>query len=293
MAGERTTPGPLAIVSFWDAGSPYKAQMDENLRKIGIFTQGVVDSQEASAPGSPSDGDVHIATADWAVALEGGASSNSAGDMLVRDNGAWKAYTPWAGLNLWQADIGVRIEWSGSAWVAVQTGLFKGYYANLAALESAHASPDDGSFAYVDAGVGEDPEFYVWDTDDDEWKLAGGAGGGVSASAYDIRSGFGSEPASSATIDRILVPREVSFAADFAGSLGLVQTNPGSDYVISVKDDDVEIGTVTISDTGVFTFATVDNTAKVVEVGSALTIEAPGSVDGTIIDVDITLVGEV
>lgn len=41
-----------------------------------------------------------------------------------------------------------------------------GEYPNLAALQAAHPSPQPGSFALVDAGVGEDVVTYLWDTSD-------------------------------------------------------------------------------------------------------------------------------
>ena len=41
---------------------------------------------------------------------------------------------------------------------------FLGTYVSLAALESAHPSPVEGSYGYVDAGVGTDVTTYIWDS---------------------------------------------------------------------------------------------------------------------------------
>lgn len=46
---------------------------------------------------------------------------------------------------------------------------FKGEYVSLAALEAAQPSPEVGSYAYVDLGVGEVVSKYIWDSSDAEW----------------------------------------------------------------------------------------------------------------------------
>lgn len=52
---------------------------------------------------------------------------------------------------------------------------YKGAYASLAALQSAHATSTSGSYALVDAGSGQDAQVYVWDTQDG-WVLSGSSG---------------------------------------------------------------------------------------------------------------------
>lgn len=119
--------------------------------------------------------------------------------------------------------------------------------------------------------------------------LAGASGGGN----YDIRFGFSATPTSGQIIDTIMIVREITFPADFAGSLGLAGANPTASFSLSVKDDSVEIGTVTIGTGGSFTFATTGNVEIVVAAGSILTIEAPGTADATVANVTATLLGEV
>ncbi len=58
-----------------------------------------------------------------------------------------------------------------------ETILFKGTYVDLVALQTAHPTADAGSYAYVDAGIGEDVQAYIWDDDDDGWVLQGSASG--------------------------------------------------------------------------------------------------------------------
>lgn len=109
MAGERTVPGGLALTAFWDLYSAYKAQMDDNLRKLSILAQLVVDSEESSEPGAPTDGDIHLATGAW-----GGGSTH---DIIARDDGAWVALTPFEGLLCYNKATDAWKEFDGSAWV--------------------------------------------------------------------------------------------------------------------------------------------------------------------------------
>lgn len=53
----------------------------------------------------------------------------------------------------------------------LESSLFLGEYATLGALQTAHPAPVTGSFANVDAGVGNDVERYLWDTDDAQYVL--------------------------------------------------------------------------------------------------------------------------
>ena len=114
MAGERTLPG-LGLYGFWTLGSNgYKDQMDGNLRLVSALTQGRVISKLGAEPGSPSDGDIHIATAVW-----GGAAAN---DILIRDNGAWVFVTPLEGWQMYDIAIGEDFRFDGSAWVSMAVG---------------------------------------------------------------------------------------------------------------------------------------------------------------------------
>lgn len=229
MAGERTLPG-IGLTGFWDLGSAYKDDMDANLRLLSALTQGAVIDAAASAPGSPSNGDIYLASAEWTgIALEN--------DIVIRDNGEWVTVTPLEGWLLYDRTANTLKLFDGSAWVVFTSG---------------------------------------------------GGGGG-----YDIRFGFSSTPTSGQVIDTIMIVREITFPADFAGSLGLAGTNPTASFSLSVKDGGVEIGTVMIGTGGSFTFATTGGVERVVVAGSVLTIEAPGTVDATVADVTATLLGEV
>lgn len=101
------------------------------------------------------------------------------------------------------------------------------------------------------------------------------------------------KPTNGQVIGKMLVGREVTFPANFTGSVGNVGTNPTADNVFTVKDDGTAIGTVTISSAGAFTFATSGSAAKVVAVGSLLTVENQATADATTSDVLLNLLGTI
>jgi hypothetical protein len=85
----------------------------------------------------------------------------------------------------------------------------------------------------------------------------------------------------------------LTFPANFAspnayGSLG---TNPTATATYTVYKNGVNVGTVTISTAGVFTFATAGGTTVSFNAGERLTVVAQGAQDATLADVGFTLVG--
>lgn len=58
----------------------------------------------------------------------------------------------------------------------IEGSKFLGTYISLMALESAHASPAEGSYAHVDAGVGDDVLVYIWDNSDEQYVAQTGTG---------------------------------------------------------------------------------------------------------------------
>jgi hypothetical protein len=48
----------------------------------------------------------------------------------------------------------------------------KGYFATLAALEAAHPTGEEGDYAYVDTGIGDNVQVFIWDSSDAQWVLS-------------------------------------------------------------------------------------------------------------------------
>ena len=111
-----------------------------------------------------------------------------------------------------------------------------------------------------------------------------------SESVYLVHCTYCETPGAQAFMGGASVTHAFTFPVNFDGASGSVQTNPGSDYVISVKKNGVEVGTVTISSAGVFTFATTGGGTVSCVFGDDITFHAPDS--GSAADFAITLVGE-
>lgn len=69
---------------------------------------------------------------------------------------------------------------------SLESSKFKGEFVSLAALESAFPSPEVGSYAYVDQGVGENVVKYIWDSSDERWVLQQGES--VALTPSDVKS---------------------------------------------------------------------------------------------------------
>lgn len=78
--------------------------------------------------------------------------------------------------------------------------LFKGIFVSDGALTTAHPAPDDGSYAFVDAGIGTDSELYIWDSDDGAW-IVGGSSGGSSETPTTIKTKYESNADTNAFTD--------------------------------------------------------------------------------------------
>lgn len=110
--------------------------------------------------------------------------------------------------------------------------------------------------------------------------VSGGGGGG--SGAYDFGSAFGVEPAPGTVITRVQISRDIAIPADMAGSTASVVTPPAAAYVVTLQDDGVAIGTITIDTGGAATFATPSGADVTVAAGACLTFVTPVAADGVI-----------
>jgi hypothetical protein len=82
------------------------------------------------------------------------------------------------------------------------------------------------------------------------------------------------------------------FDANFAGSKGSVGVNPASTAVYTIYKNGVQCGTISISTSGVFTFASSSGNAVALNAQDRLTVIAPNPQDGALSDVGFTLVAQ-
>jgi hypothetical protein len=102
---------------------------------------------------------------------------------------------------------------------------------------------------------------------------------------------FVAKPDAAALVFLLTYPRVVTFAANFAGSVGTVRVNPTATATYTVKKNGSAIGTIVVSTAGVVTFTTTGGAAQAFAVGDRMTVEAPSPQDGTLADAAFTLAG--
>lgn len=90
----------------------------------------------------------------------------------------------------------------------------------------------------------------------------------------------------------IPLTRNVWFQDDFAGSKFHCKTNPSATTVISVLKNGTQIGTVSISTSGVATFSTIASGEEAFVTGDTLRIDGPTSADATLADFGITFAAQ-
>lgn len=109
MAGERTLPG-IGLTGYWDLGdNTYKAGMDINMRSLSALVQPFIDSIEATVPGAPTQGDIHIASGTW-----GGGTAN---DIMLYDNAGWIPITPGEGWKIYNRGNSKEMVFDGTNWI--------------------------------------------------------------------------------------------------------------------------------------------------------------------------------
>jgi hypothetical protein len=86
--------------------------------------------------------------------------------------------------------------------------------------------------------------------------------------------------------------RQVTFPANFAGSVGYAGTAPTTSFTVTVAVDGTTIGTIVFgAGANSATFTTTGGTQKVANAGQRITMTAPGTADATIANVAATLLG--
>lgn len=103
---------------------------------------------------------------------------------------------------------------------------------------------------------------------------------------YRFAIGFEEKPTADYVIARHVVCDNFTLAANMAGCVGSIETNPTGAYVISVlvkppSGSFTAIGTITIGSDGVFTMATTDGLPVDLTIGSVIKVLAPTGVDAT------------
>lgn len=227
MAG-RTLPG-LGLTGDWNLGEDnWKDANDVNLVTLSTLVQARVLSIQTVLP----------AGVEGAVYLCSPTHATQPNKVAAYDEGAWKYFAPFEGMQLYNVATSKRMIYQAGAW------------AEIIALTSA-------------------PKF---------------------------RLGFSIEnatPIAAEVMLRHVFTSAVNFADDFAGSRARLKpagANPATNQVFSILHNGVAVGSLTISNAGVVTFATTGG-ALAVAAGDELRIDAPAAPDANLVGVSVTLLG--
>lgn len=170
---------------------------------------------------------------------------------------------------------------AGSCYIvaATATGLWAGWEDSIAAYIGGswvQITPQEGWVFWVVSAA----RSYVYRG---SWASMGGI--------YDIKARFIGAPSASQIMWFESCSRSVTLPANFEGSSGSVGVNPAANFDIDVQVGGVSIGTITITTLGVLQLSTTGGLPVQVDAGSRISLIAPASVDATISDIALAIVG--
>lgn len=108
---------------------------------------------------------------------------------------------------------------------------------------------------------------------------------------YDTGFFMPGTPSDGAIVMKFIASRPFFLPDDFAGSRGQCGINPTSPVVFAVKKNGADIGTISISTGGVFTFSTTGAGNETFAAGDILSVVAPSPVDPALSDVVVSFFG--
>lgn len=137
-----------------------------------------------------------------------------------------------------------------------------------------------GAMIYVPDGSNGQPAAAI--SDGTNWIL-------FALPVYDFGMFYPGIPPATDTLQKVGIARTIQIPANMDGAIGDVGSAPTSTYDIDVRDDGNSIGTISISNSGVFTFTTVSGNPVIIVRGSIVTFQSPASLDSAISDIAVTI----
>lgn len=154
---------------------------------------------------------------------------------------------------------------------------------------------DSSGMAVIRQTNGVAYKWRVYDSEDNLlWtrdNITVGTAAAASGDEYLVHMTFQGTPGAQGFMGGHIFDDAVTFPIDFEGAQGAVQTAPASTYTVSIRRDDVEVGTAAIATTGVYTFDTTGGTTVAFTAGQKMTFIGPDS--GTAADFCMTLPGTI
>jgi len=253
------TTTPITGAPEWAASqaAPWTPH-NEALRRIesGYSRAIIVDRDLTAPPGSCADGARYLVLATGTGAWAGYDGKMAVAVGTNAANGWLFITVAVEGFRLYVQDENVEIEYNGAAWVASA--------GSGGALLAANNLSDVASPATARANLGV---------------------------AYRFGFFFSSVPTADETLGLHVAAEALTLPANFSGSFGKIGINPTGSFVITVYQNPTftgllitggtNIGTITISTGGSYTFATACGTSKSILQGEMLGFKGPTTPDAT------------
>lgn len=103
---------------------------------------------------------------------------------------------------------------------------------------------------------------------------------------------LGGQPAiANEVLGLIVFEQAAGFLGNFAGARGAILTNPTATFICAINKNGTPVGTMTVSTSGVFTFASSSGLPVNCVAGDYLSFVAPSTPDATAANLSWTLVG--
>jgi hypothetical protein len=259
----------LGLPELSQAQAQKEVTHNEALRILDALVQAVTIDYAAEPTNSePTDGDLYLiangATGDW---------TGHDGGIAYYKSSAWVFITPSVGWLVYNLGDSKSYRYSGNSetpWDAIAGGGGAGTYASL--------SDVDGNYADYAGGI---PRVNATETGLDTFELPA-----------DVCVFWSGSPTSNQVILRKTFARNTHFWSGWGGSQVSSGVAATASTVFSIKKNGSEVGTITFgagNDWG--TAATTGNAEVTFDAGDVMTIVSPASPDGTLADIEFTLMG--
>ena len=153
--------------------------VDESIPAWKNVTDAIIGTNLTLGPISATNLDVNSSTGDNVTLPP--AAATFAGLMSATDKSKLDNIEPNATADQTASEIKVSYESNAntnefsdsekSKLAGLESSRFKGTYVSKSALDTAHPTSEEGSYADVDGGVGQEVNRYIWDNDDSSWIL--------------------------------------------------------------------------------------------------------------------------
>lgn len=155
---------------------------------------------------------------------------------------------------------------------------------------------DSAGMAQIRQTDGVAYKWVITDADDNElWtrdNITVGQSSSASGDDYLVHAPYSGTPLAQGWMTGHIFDRAVTFPIDFEGALASVKTNPDTSYVIGIKLNGAQVGTLTFDTSGAETFATTGGTTVVTAPGDQMDFYGPDVV-GVAADFVITIPGAI